>query len=119
MPFREKRIYDAASADDGVRVLVERLWPRGVSKQRAAPDDWLKPLAPSTDLRRWFDHDATRWAEFKKRYALELRGSKEFEALVARGADQLVTLVYSSREEEFNNAVALRELLERAQRPSR
>lgn len=119
MPFQLKRIYDKASPEDGQRILVERLWPRGVSKERAAIDEWFKEVAPSTELRRWFDHEATRWGEFKKRYARELQGAPDLKRLLERGADEVVTLVYSSREEKFNNAVALREFLERPARKRR
>lgn len=107
-----KRAYAPVEANDGLRILVERLWPRGVSKQEAALDDWLKVLAPSTELRKWFDHDPARWAEFLKRYRTELQAQEaELERLRALARKQTVTLVYGSRDEVHNAAVALREVL--------
>ncbi|MCC7096545.1 MAG: DUF488 family protein [Thermomonas sp.] len=107
-----KRAYVPAAASDGLRILVERLWPRGVSKQEAALDDWLKALAPSTELRKWFDHDPARWAEFIRRYRAELHThAAELERLRSLARAQTVTLVYGSRDEVHNAAVALREVL--------
>lgn len=107
-----KRAYVPAEVSDGLRIFVERLWPRGVSKQEAALDDWLKELAPSTELRKWFDHDPTRWSEFIRRYRLELRPhGAELDRLRALARAQTVTLVYGSRDEVHNAAVALREVL--------
>lgn len=107
-----KRAYEPAAADDGTRVLVDRLWPRGVSKDHAAVDLWLKELAPSTELRKWFDHDPARWAEFQIRYAHEVHQQpellKQLRALALQGR---VTLVYSAHDEVHNDAVALRGLL--------
>ena len=108
MSFAVKRIYEAPGERDGERILVERLWPRGVRKQDAAIDEWLKDVAPSTALRKWFAHDPARWDEFRERYAAELDANAEVvEALRARGQRRRVTLLFSSREERFNNAVAL------------
>jgi len=108
-----KRAYEPAENSDGTRVLVERLWPRGLSKADARIDLWAKDAAPSTALRKWFRHDPDLWPEFRARYHQELRdnpgGLDELSALVASGP---VTFVYGSREERFNAAVALRELLE-------
>ncbi|QWV99466.1 DUF488 domain-containing protein [Geomonas nitrogeniifigens] len=112
---RLKRIYDEPAAQDGVRVLVDRLWPRGLSKEKAHLDRWEKELAPSDELRRWFGHDPEKWQEFRERYRLELEGAgegarlKELARLCARGT---VTLLYAAKDEEHNNAVVLKELLE-------
>jgi uncharacterized protein YeaO (DUF488 family) len=107
-----KRAYLDASDTDGARVLVERLWPRGVSKERARIDLWLKEAAPSTDLRRWFGHDPDRWDAFRRRYYAELQtrpeALTELAPLLERGP---VTFIYGSREERFNAAVALRDYL--------
>ena len=111
-----KRVYEAAARGDGHRVLVERLWPRGVRKVDLVLDEWLKDIAPSTELRKWFSHDPERWPEFKKRYAAELRvspASESLQALVARAAKSTVTLLFSSHDAEHNNAVALQEQIER------
>jgi uncharacterized protein YeaO (DUF488 family) len=107
-----KRAYDPASPDDGTRILVDRLWPRGLSKQKAALDQWMKEIAPSTDLRKWFGHDPKRWNEFRRRYAAELREHSdlvaELRSLARAGA---VTLVYAARDETHNDAIVLRDLL--------
>lgn len=109
---RIKRAYEAPSADDGTRVLVDRLWPRGVRKADAAIDHWAKELAPSTELRKWFGHDPARWEEFRQRYAAELREQGEaldrLRALAEKGP---VTLVYAAHDEEHNDAVVLRDVL--------
>jgi uncharacterized protein YeaO (DUF488 family) len=110
--IRLKRAYDAPAADDGVRVLVDRLWPRGVRKADAAIDLWMKDIAPSTELRRWFGHDPARWPEFRRRYEAELQGHadrlEELRGMARRGP---VTLVFGARDEVHNDAVMLRELL--------
>jgi uncharacterized protein YeaO (DUF488 family) len=108
-----KRAYERPSPADGFRVLVERLWPRGVSKEQARLDLWLKDVAPSTELRQWFGHDPARWKEFQQRYRAELRDKKDGLALL-RQKDQegTVTLVYGARDEEHNAAVALKRVLE-------
>jgi len=107
-----KRAYQAPSSDDGVRVLIDRLWPRGVTKQKAALDRWMKEIAPSTELRKWFAHDPNRWEEFRSRYAEELSLRKdlltELRSIARRGP---LTLVYSARDEQHNDAVALRDVL--------
>jgi uncharacterized protein YeaO (DUF488 family) len=103
-----KRVYEPPSGEDGVRVLVDRLWPRGLSKAGAAVDLWLKDLAPSVRLRRWFNHDPSRWAEFKQRYAEELDAKKAaVAALVGAAKRGRVTLVFGARDPHHNNAVAL------------
>lgn len=107
-----KRAYQPAAADDGQRILVDRLWPRGVRKEDAAIDQWAKDLAPSTALRQWFGHDPQRWPEFCRRYAAELRQQPEALAqLHALAQQQPVTLVFSAHDEAHNNAVALRDFL--------
>ena len=115
--IRTKRIYEPATRKDGCRVLVDRIWPRGISRPRAQISDWVKALAPSTDLRRWFGHDPEKWTEFIRRYRRELRQKpselRSLRALVR--AHRVVTLVYAARDEHHNNAVVLRRLL----RPTR
>lgn len=109
---RIKRIYEAADAADGYRALIDRLWPRGISRQRAALDAWLKELAPSNALRLWYGHDPKRWTEFGRRYRAELRAQRPaLEALRARAAAGSVTLLYASREPRINHAVVLRQVL--------
>ena len=111
--IRLKRAYEDPSPLDGHRVLVERLWPRGVTKERAALDLWLKDVAPSAELRRWFNHDAARWPEFQRRYREELlRRPQELAELRRLAAAGPVTLVYGSRDEEHNAALVLKGLLE-------
>lgn len=107
-----KRAYETPSSDDGTRVLVDRLWPRGVRKDDAAIDFWLKDLAPSTELRKWFGHDPARWTEFQERYAKELHQLAEpLEQLHDLARKGLVTLVYAAHDEAHNNAVVVREFL--------
>ena len=109
---RLKRAYEAAEAADGTRILVDRLWPRGVSKQEAALDDWMKDIAPSTELRQWFGHEPSRWAEFQRRYKAELRQhAAELERLRGIAAKGALTLVYGARDEAHNDAVVLRDVL--------
>lgn len=112
--FAIKRVYERRSRADGYRVLVDALWPRGVAKKDAAIDLWLKEVAPSEKLRRWFAHDPARWTEFRARYFRELDGRKgSLEPLVERARRGRVTLVYGAKEERCNNAAALKEYLER------
>jgi uncharacterized protein YeaO (DUF488 family) len=112
MTIRIKRIYEEPAADDGCRILIDRLWPRGLSKDKAQVDLWLKDSAPSNALRKWFDHDPERWAEFKRRYFAELKENKELlDTILEKSRGGTVTLVYGSKEERWNNAVALREYL--------
>ncbi len=112
MSLRIKRVYEAPANDDGLRVLVDRLWPRGLKKQDAAVDLWLKEIAPSTELRRWFGHDPEKWTEFRRRYRAELDGKEELETLRRRADEGRVTLLYGARDEEHNQAVVLKDLLE-------
>ena len=110
---RVKRIYEPAAADDGFRVLVDRIWPRGVKKTDAAIDLWLKDVAPSPKLRRWFGHDPARWPEFRRRYAAELDQQPDAMALLrGKARHGTVTLLYAARDPDRNNAVALQSLLE-------
>jgi uncharacterized protein YeaO (DUF488 family) len=112
-----KRAYGVASKDDGLRILVERLWPRGVSKQKAQIDLWLQDLAPSAELRKWHGHDPTRWPQFRKRYWAELKGQGNLLALLKLvAADRTVTFVYAASDEKRNSALALKEFLERAKK---
>ncbi len=113
MSIHIKRVYVAPAKEDGFRVLVDHLWPRGVKKEAAAIDEWLKAIAPSTELRKWFGHDPEKWEEFKRRYFSELDENRETVAQLAKKAKtEKVTLVFSAKEERFNNAVALKEYLE-------
>jgi uncharacterized protein YeaO (DUF488 family) len=110
--LRLKRAYEPAASDDGIRILIDRLWPRGVRKAEAHLDEWEKEVAPSTELRQWFGHDPARWAEFKRRYNAELREHKqELERIRALARKQIVTLVYSARDEEHNDAIVLRDVI--------
>ena len=110
---RSKRIYDEASAGDGYRVLVDRLWPRGVSKEHARLSEWARELAPSPELRRWFGHEPSRFQEFRQRYRGELGGhAAKLEELRARARREPVTILYGARDREHNDAVVLVELLQ-------
>lgn len=114
MDVRLKRVYEPASSADGYRVLVDRLWPRGISRERAKLDAWEKELAPSAKLRRWFGHEPRRFQEFRRRYIEELRGQRpRLTALRRRARDGSVTLVYSAHDTEHNDAVVLAEVLRR------
>jgi uncharacterized protein YeaO (DUF488 family) len=109
-----KRVYDPETSDDGKRVLIDRLWPRGIKKEELRVDEWLKEVAPSNELRRWFAHDPAKWGEFKKRYHRELNEKAPLVEALSRQAKQgTLTLLYSAKDEEHNNAVALRELIRR------
>ncbi len=109
MPMQVKRVYDKPVKEDGFRVLVDRLWPRGLSKEKAQVDLWVKEIAPSDSLRNWFAHDPAKWDKFRKRYFSELDKKRELLAMITGQPGQPVTLLYGAREEKFNNAVALRE----------
>ena len=114
MPILLKRTYEGPSRSDGCRILVERLWPRGLTKVAAKIDLWLKGAAPSAELRRWFNHEPDRWTEFKRRYFKELRAHPvALEPIVERVGAGQVTFVFASRELQLNNAVALKEYVER------
>ncbi len=112
--IRLKRVYEEPATDDGLRILVERLWPRGVSKERAAVDLWLKEVAPTAELRKWFNHDPARWTEFKKRYESELAHNQTVvDELRDKCRDATVTFVYAAHDERHNAALALKNWLER------
>ena len=107
-----KRAYEPPAADDGTRILIDRLWPRGITKERAAIDQWMKDISPSTKLRQWFGHDPSRWDEFRRRYATEVHQYPELldqlRSLARKGP---ITLVYSASDEAHNDAVALRHVI--------
>jgi uncharacterized protein YeaO (DUF488 family) len=112
--IRLKRAYEPAASDDGYRVLIDRLWPRGLTHERAALDEWERELPPSTELRRWFGHDPGRFEEFRRRYIEELRAERpRLAGLRRRARDGTLTLVYSARDTEHNDAVVLAEVLRR------
>jgi uncharacterized protein YeaO (DUF488 family) len=107
-----RRIYEPPSDDDGFRILVDRLWPRALSKEKARVDVWLKDVAPSNELRKWFGHDPARWDEFRARYKKELAGNESLAELKKlANAHPKTTLLFAAKEEEHNNAVALAEIL--------
>jgi uncharacterized protein YeaO (DUF488 family) len=107
-----KRVYDPPAAADGVRILVDRLWPRGRKKAEAAVDRWMRDLAPSADLRRWFGHDPARWGEFRRRYARELQARSDLlEEVRSLARQNRITLLFGARDQAHNDAVALREVL--------
>ena len=108
-----KRVYERQSKGDGLRILVERLWPRGLTKERASVDLWLKDVAPTTELRKWFGHDPAKWEEFCKRYRVDLEQNKDaVNLLKQKSKEGTITLVYAARDEKHNSAVALKEILE-------
>lgn len=108
MPIKLKRIQESPEAADGYRVLVDRLWPRGISKEKADIDEWLKNVAPSDELRKWFHADESRWGEFRRLYMQELKEHREtLRPLVERSEKETVTLLFSARDEKHNNAVVL------------
>lgn len=108
-----KRVYDEAAESDGSRILVDRLWSRGLSKDKAKVELWLKDIAPSDDLRKWFGHDPDKWAEFKRRYFEELKDKKELVGVIIEKSQiGVATLLYGAKEEKYNNAVALKEFIE-------
>ena len=112
-PIATKRIYEDPANNDGYRVLVDRLWPRGVSKEKAKLDEWMKEIAPTDELRKWFDHDPDKFDEFKKRYKKELEDKSDLiEQLVEKSEEKKVTLLYGAKDEQNNQAVVLKELLE-------
>ena len=109
---RLKRAYEAPAPDDGARILIDRLWPRGIKKEDLALADWARDLSPSTELSQWYGHEPARWDEYRRRYAAELRThAVSFAALRQRARQGVVTLVFSSHEEKLNNAGAMREFL--------
>jgi len=115
--IRSKRVYEEPAKEDGFRILVERLWPRGLTKERTAVDLWLRDVAPSPELRKWFAHDSPKWEEFCKRYWAELERKQDLINLLERKSKEgNITLVYAARDEKHNSAVALKMFLERPRR---
>lgn len=111
-PIQRKRVYEDVADNDGYRVLVDRLWPRGVSKERAKLDDWMKEIAPSTELRKWFGHDPDKYDEFKDRYRDELKENDDLVSqLLEKSTQKKVTLLYGAKDEEHNQAVVLESML--------
>lgn len=109
-----KRVYEEPSKSDGFRILVERLWPRGVSKEKASVDLWIKDVGPSTELRKWYSHDVEKWKEFKKRYTQELKDKVDLlEEIKTHAKKGKVTFVYAAHDEEHNSALVLKDYLEK------
>jgi uncharacterized protein YeaO (DUF488 family) len=112
MTISIKRVYEEPAKEDGTRILVDRLWPRGLTKEKAHVDLWLKEIAPSAELRKWFDHDPAKWAEFKARYKFELKNNAKQVALLKKEAAKgKTTLLYGARDEQHNEAIVLQQLL--------
>lgn len=115
MSIRIKRIYEPVSEDDGCRLLVDRLWPRGIRKEEARIDAWMKDIAPSAPLRKWFGHDPEKWTAFRARYKAELKGSPVLDELRQQVRDcRTVTLLYAAKEEQYNHARVLQQLLSKS-----
>lgn len=117
MPVNMKRIYEEKSKDDGVRILVDRVWPRGMSKEDAKVDHWMKEVGPSSDLRKWFNHDPDKFEDFKKKYKEELSDGDQQEALneikeITKKHQKNITLLFASKEEKYNQASVLKEILD-------
>ncbi len=114
MVVKIKRVYEAAAKEDGTRILVDRLWPRGLTKEKARVDLWLKEIAPSTELRKWFAHDPAKWTEFQTRYKAELKNNAEQLALLKKEiAKGPATLLYGAKDQQHNEAQVLQQLLNR------
>jgi uncharacterized protein YeaO (DUF488 family) len=112
-----KRAYERPSTEDGTRILVERLWPRGLTKSKAALDLWIKDVAPSPELRKWFGHDPERWKQFRQRYWNELKGKKsDVDVLRRKAREGKVTFIYAAHDREHNGALALKEFIERREK---
>ena len=113
MKIKIKRVYEKPDKEDGKRILVDRLWPRGLTKEKAGIDLWLKEIAPSTELRKWFGHDPEKWKEFGKRYSAELKKNEEQVSLLKEQLKKgTVTLVYGAKDKEHNEALVLKELFD-------
>lgn len=111
--LRLKRVYETPNKDDGVRILVDRLWPRGLTKERAKVDLWLKEIAPSTELRKWFGHDPKKWRSFRGRYQTEIKHhAEQLNLIKSKVKEGAVTLVYGARDQARNEAIVLKQLLE-------
>jgi len=113
MPISLKRVYEKASAEDGKRILVDRLWPRGLKKEDAHIDELLRDLAPSNELRKWYGHDPAKWSQFKEKYWKELVAKKDIVSKLAKECrEKKVTFVFAAKEQQYNNAAALKEYIE-------
>ena len=114
--IRIKRVYDKADKGDGYRILIDRLWPRGLSKGKAQIALWLKEAAPGTELRKWFSHDPEKWNEFRRKYESELKNKSGYiqEIKEIEKKEKLLTLLYSAKDEEYNNAVVLKDFLQKS-----
>lgn len=108
-----KRVYQPSAKTDGVRVLVDRLWPRGVTKSKANVDLWVKDLAPSTELRKWFGHDPEKWFEFQKKYRAELKGNPALSEIRMLSCQGNITLIYAAKDELYNHALVIKQVLDR------
>jgi uncharacterized protein YeaO (DUF488 family) len=114
MNVKIKRVYEQPDKDDGVRILVDRLWPRGLTKEKASVDLWLKEIAPSTELRKWFGHDPDKWKSFRGRYETEIRHKEDLiKVLKQRARERTITLLYGARDEKHNEALVLKQFLEK------
>jgi uncharacterized protein YeaO (DUF488 family) len=114
MDIKIKRAYEAPDKDDGVRILVDRLWPRGLTREKASVDLWLKDIAPSTELRKWFDHDPEKWKSFRGRYETEIRHNDDLiKVLKDKAREGTVTLIYGARDQKHNEALVLKQFLEK------
>ena len=112
MKTKIKRVYDKPAKEDGFRILADRLWPRGLTKEKASVDLWLKEIAPSTELRKWFGHDPEKWNEFKKKYVAELKKNKETVSILKEKIKEgTVTILYGARDEEHNEALVILDFL--------
>ncbi len=115
MNIKIKRVYEQPDKKDGERILVDRLWPRGLTKEKAAVDLWLKEIAPSTELRKWFGHDPEKWSSFRRRYETEIRHNDDLvKVLKDKAKEGTVTLVYGARDEKHNEALVLKQFLEKS-----
>ena len=112
MTIRIKRVYEPYSVEDGYRILVDRLWPRGMKQEDARIDKWLKEIAPSTALRKWFNHEPEKWEQFRQKYHTELNQSAAFDELLSYlRENKIVTLLYAAREEKYNHAIVLQQFI--------
>jgi len=110
--IKTKRVYEPYEPSDGLRFLIDRLWPRGIKKEELKIESWLKDIAPSNELRKWFSHDPSKWEEFKKRYLQEIKEKPDYRRLIDIARNNDITLVYSSKENVYNNASALKGFIE-------
>jgi len=114
MNIKIKRVYEQPDRKDGERILVDRLWPRGLTKEKAGVDLWLKEIAPSTELRKWFDHDPEKWQRFRRRYETEIRHKDDLiKVLRQKAREGTITLIYGARDEKHNEALVLKQFLEK------